>query len=145
MDRKHFFLLLIVTLIPFVGYFLNPLVAGFDSYAFVSQVCGNTVPGNLGSELFKSFLLPLFPCNFLVIKVVLFLAYFAAILGIAFWAEQAVGKERGWKVAFVSATISPLLFFEALKFENDIFGWALSFIGLWLIFRFFNRKSKVYK
>jgi len=131
------FLLFVVCLIPFIGYFANPLLAGFDSYAFASEVCGHGVEDSLGSELFKS-LLFVFPCNFFLIKVVLFIVYFIAIVALALWGEEVLGKERGWLVGFVSATISPLLFFEALKFENDIFGWSLSFVALCLLFKGFS-------
>ena len=131
MDRKYLLLLFVVTFIPFMGYMLNPFLAFNDSYAFLSEVCGRPVVSDLGSGFFKEFVLPLFPCNILVIKLVLFCLYFVSILAIWGFGRELVGKEKGFRVAFVSATLSPLLFFEAMKFENDIFGWCLAFIGLW--------------
>ena len=143
MKFKYVALLFVVCLIPFMGYFLNPNLAFNDSYAFLSSVCGvEDVGGDLGSFVFKDFLLPLFPCNVLFIKFVLFLTYFSCILLIGLFAENIVGSGKGWKVAFVSATLSPLLFFEAMKFENDIFGWLFCLLGLWCIS--FLANGKVY-
>lgn len=133
MDLKYLLVLFLVCFIPFIGYFANPLLAFNDSYAFLSQTCGRPVLSDLGSGFFKEFVLPLFPCNIFLIKLVLFGLYFVSILSVWGFARELVGEGKGFRVAFVSATLSPLLFFEAMKFENDIFGWCLCFLSFWVI------------
>ncbi|MEO5350116.1 MAG: hypothetical protein H7836_10775 [Magnetococcus sp. YQC-3] len=118
MNRKQLGLLLFVSLVPFIGYLLNPNIAYTDSYAFLMGSCG----------LHPNFIIPLMPCNIFAIKGILVGLYAVSIFSLAFFGQKVLGKE-GWKVGFYSATLSPLIFQLALAFENDIFGWALVFLG----------------
>ena len=118
MNRRQVALLLFVCLVPFIGYFLNPNLAYTDSYAFLGGACG----------LNQNYFIPLVPCNVLAIKTILVGLYAVSIFSLAFFGEKVLG-ERGWRVGFYSATLSPLLFQLGMNFENDIFGWTLVFVG----------------
>ena len=130
MNRKEISILLFVTVIPFVGYLFNPLLAYGDSYAFLGGACG------VNSE----FVIPFVPCNVFVIKIILLLLYVVSVFAIAKFGESVVGEKLGWRVGLYSAALTPLLFQEALKFENDIFGWSLAFVGL-MFFGYFIKFS----
>ncbi len=123
MNRNQLYILLFVTIIPFIGYLFNPLLAYGDSYAFLGGACG----------INSSFVIPFVPCNIFVIKLILLCLYVVSIFAIAKFGESVVGEKLGWRVGLYSAALTPLLFQEALKFENDIFGWSLAFVGLMLI------------
>ena len=142
MDFKVTILLIAVCFLSFSGYwFFNPLINGTDSYAFLTVVCdSNTVKGNLGSELFFG-LLPLFPCDVLVVKLFLFVCFVVCTLSIAFFGENIVGKD-GWRAGLFAATLSPLLFMEVTKFENDIFGITLTCISFALFSVIFKGDEK---
>lgn len=121
MDKKNACLLLFVCVVPFIGYFLNPFLAYYDSYAFLSGACG-LFEGN-------SYLLPLAFCNHFLNKLILLGLYVVSIFCVAFFGEKVYDKQLGWRVGLYSATLTPLFFQEAMKFENDIFGWTLVFVG----------------
>ena len=123
MNKNNVIILFFVTIIPFIGYLFNPLLAYFDSYAWLGGTCGMNT----------QFVIPFIPCNIFLIKLVLMSMYILSIFCIARFGESVLGKKIGWKVGLYSATLSPLLFQEALKFENDIFGWSFSFMGLMLV------------
>jgi hypothetical protein len=118
MNRKQVALLLFVCVVPFIGYFFNPNLAYTDAYAFLGGACG----------LNQKYIIPLIPCNVLAIKTILVGLYAVSIFSLAFFGEKVLG-ERGWRVGFYSATLSPLLFQLGMNFENDIFGWSLVFVG----------------
>lgn len=134
MDKKVVLLLLFVCIIPFVGYFLNPNLAYYDSYAFFGGSCG----------LNQSFIIPFVPCSVIAVKVVLLVSYTASIFSIAFFGEKVFGRD-GWRVGFYSATLSPLLFQEFMKFENDFVGMTLVFVAFGLFGLYRASKSRLNK
>ena len=123
MNKEEVFALFLVCLIPFMGYIINPNLAYYDSYAFLSNACGTNYNLSGANEI-----LNLLPCNVFLIKIILFSLYFLSILAIAFAGEKYCSK-NGWRAGFYSASLTPLLFQEAMKFENDIFGWSIFFIA----------------
>ena len=125
MNRKEASLLLAAACIPFIGYFLNPNLAYLDAFAFLSQTCGISYSGTHQALPF----LPFIPCNVIIIKTILLGLYIISVFSIAIMGEKMC-SDNGWRTGFYAACLTPLLFQEAMKFENDIFGWSLSFIGL---------------
>jgi len=92
----------------------------------------------------QNYIIPLVPCNILIIKTILVGLYILSVFSIAFFGEKVI-KENGWRVGFYSATLTPLLFQEAMKFENDIFGWALIFLSFAVFSLSLNRQNKLIK
>lgn len=133
MNRKQIFLLLFVCIVPFIGYFLNPNLAYFDSYAFLGGSCG----------LNQNYIIPFVPCSIGAVKLVLLGLYIVSIFSIAKFGENILEK-NGWRVGFYSATLTPLLFQEAMKFENDIFAWSMIFLSF-ACFSFWFRAEKTKK
>ena len=41
-------------------------------------------------------------------------------------------KEKAYLLPIYFATLTPLIFIEVLRFENDFFGWGLAFVALGL-------------
>ncbi len=120
MNRKNVLLLFVFCLIPFVFYFFHPLLHYFDSYAFLAGACG----------VDTGFVIPFVPCNIFLIKILLFFCFFISTLAISVFGEQFIGKVNGWRVGLFAICFCPLFFREVVKFENDVFGWTLAFIGL---------------
>jgi len=121
--------LAILAAVPFSLYTLfRTDLRGFDSYAFLSQACGNFTIES--TPPIANFVLSFIPCNILAIKVCLFLLFFLSLCGIAHLGSLYSPK-KGWLAALFSF-LSPSLFFEATKFENDQFAipilvWAAYF------------------
>lgn len=120
MNKKNVFTLFVFCLIPFLFYFFHPLLHYFDSYAFLAGSCG----------VDTGFVIPFVPCNIFLIKLLLFVCFFISTIAISVFGEQFIGKVNGWRVGLFAITFCPLFFREVVKFENDVFGWTLAFIGL---------------
>ena len=122
-------------MVPFAIYaIIRTDLRGFDPYAFLSQSCGGFVVN--GTPLLADLVTKAMPCNVLAIKGVLFLLFFASILGIA-CLGTLFNKEKGW-LAGLFSFLSPLLFFEATKFENDAFAIP---ILIWSMFFFYKARQ----
>lgn len=139
--KHQFLLILFASIAPFIGLILRGVVWGADSFAFMAVACGQTQYTNfLSSPVWFTSFLPLFSCNIYFVGLVMFLFYFLALIGLwvfgkRFFLENhwlGVMKDSSWKFVFVVASITPLFFLEVLRFENDFFGWTLSFIALGL-------------
>jgi len=139
--KHQFMLIFLAASAPFIALSLRGIVWGADSFAFLAVACGqNSYASFLGSPSWFTSLLPFFNCNITLISLVMFLFYFLALLGLwifskRFFVENSwlgVIKDSSWKYVFVVASITPLFFLEAMRFENDFFGWTLSFMALGL-------------
>lgn len=138
---QQFVLIFLAALAPFIGLLLRGVVWGADSFAFMAVACGQTQYVNsLSSPSWFASLLPFFSCNILFISLIMFFFYFFALLGLwvfgkRFFVEKSwlgITQDFSWKFVFVLASVTPLFFLEALRFENDFFGWTLSFMALGL-------------
>jgi len=74
-----------------------------------------------------------FNCNILAIKVALFLLFFVSLIGIA-CLGKAFYPKNGWMAALFSF-LSPNLFFEATKFENDQFATPLLIFACYFFYK----------
>lgn len=144
--KQQVLLVLGVAMLPFISLLLRGQVWGADSFAFLSVACGNVQHVDKLGHLFFAQFVPLFGCNLLFIFFIMFLFYFLALLGIWVFAKTIfVGEwfskwdDKAFLLPVCVGTITPLFFVEGLRFENDFFGWTLSFMGLGLISILYKR------
>lgn len=130
-----FLYLFFVCLVPFLFYFVNPLLAYYDSYAFLSGTCG----------LIDVYMLPFVPCNIFFIKLLLFFCFFVSVLSISVFGEQILGKKVGWRAGLFAVAFCPLFFQQFIKFENDVFGLTLGFVSLALFSIALNKNKLTHK
>jgi hypothetical protein len=135
MNKKQGLILFIICLIPFLFYFVHPLLHYFDSYAFLAGSCG----------IDTGFVIPFIPCNIFLIKLLLFFCFLVATFSISIFGEQIIGKKLGWRVGLFAVAFCPLFFREIVKFENDVFGWTLAFVGLAVFSIGLTNKKHLYK
>lgn len=128
--HSPFFLYFILLLIPFSIYFFRPDFAGVDTYGFLLLVCnGDNYAGLQGFQLgFFSLL----PCNFFLLKALLFFCalvsgWFVLLLASLF------SKEWGrmpWLLFF-----SPLAVLTFAQLENDQFAYPFLFASVYFFYR----------
>lgn len=70
--------------------------------------------------------------------------YFLGLLGVWFLGNY-VFKSKGILLPIYVGSLTPLFFIEALRFENDLFAWTLSFLGLGLFCLYLEAKNKPLK
>lgn len=138
---QQFCLVFLAAFAPFIGLLLRGVVWGSDSFAFLAVACGQEKYSLfLSSPGWFTSLLHFFNCNIFLIGLTMFVFYFLALIGLwvfgkRFFIEKSwfgITKDSSWKYVFVLSSITPLFFIEFLRFENDFFGWTLSFIALGL-------------
>lgn len=137
LSHKQIAIVFILAVIPFAFYtILRPDLVGYDSYAFYSQACGKFAVN--GTPLIADFILKNLPCNIYATKGVLFLLFFATLLGIAHLGSL-FHKEKGYLAALFSF-LAPTLFFHAIRLENDQLAYP---ILIWATY--FYYKSRITK
>ncbi len=137
LSHKQIAIIFILATIPFAFYtFLRPDLSGYDSYAFLTQSCGQFTLQ--GTPIIADFVLKNIPCNIYAIKGILFLLFYASLLGIASLGSL-FHKEKGWYAAIFSF-LAPTLFFFAIRFENDQLAYPLL---IWATYFFY--KSRITK
>jgi len=80
------------------------------------------------------------PCNFLFLKLILFLLFFAGVLIIALTGEL-INKDYGW-LAGIFTFLSPILFRTAFKLENDAFALPFIFASIFFFVKFLKQNQK---
>jgi hypothetical protein len=125
MDKKFFFVLFLVSLLPYLFYFLSPNLVGVDSWANFNYVCG--IGSYVPPEAW-GFVLDLFVCNVWFVKLVQFVSYFVVVYCVALLGER-VFEKNGWKLGVLAAGMCPLLFQVSLNFEAQWFGFVVAWIG----------------
>ena len=137
LSHKQILVIFLLAAIPFAIYtILRPDLAGYDSYAFYSQACGNFTLK--GTPIIADLLLKNIPCNIYAIKGILFTLFFATLLGIASLGSLFHAK-KGWMAAIFSF-LAPVLFFHAIRLENDQLAYP---ILIWATYFFY--KSRITK
>jgi len=135
-------LIFFVALAPLIALFLRGIVWGADSFAFMAVSCGQTIFANkLSSPLWFTDLLPYLNCNFYLLVVVMFFFYLLALFGLKIFGEKLFG-EQGFLFPIVVGSVTPLVFFEAVRFENQFFSWTMSFMVLGL-FALYLKNNKL--
>ncbi len=126
-----FFLFFFLLLIPFLAYFARPDFVGMDSYGYLLMVCqNNTIAGVIGLPFY---IFSLLPCNFLVLKAVLFALAFVSG---CFIIKMAIlfSPKNGWKAAYL-VFLSSVPVLEFVKLENDQFAFPLLFASVYFFFK----------
>lgn len=121
MERKHLLFLFFLTAVPFFVYIFGKFAfIGMDTYYFLDFICYNGVLGN--ESLLFQHILSFLPCNFAVLKGILFLLAFLTVVGVAKTGE--LFYKNGW-LAGLFVFFAPVFFFEFAKFENDQFAFPI--------------------
>jgi hypothetical protein len=140
MKVKHYVILFIICLIPFIFYLNKFGFIGADGYYFMLQVCANeplrdTMP--IGQTIFR-----LMPCSFEYAKLILFGLFFISTLIVAKLGE--LFHKHGW-LAGVFVFLSPLWISEFLKFEDDVFSYPILFGAMYVFLKGVKEKKKRYQ
>lgn len=107
---------------------LRGSVWGSDSFAYWAYSCfGNVVLNDSNSFLF--FVKNIVNCNLFNLAVIISFLYFLVLLSIYFFGKKWF-KDKAYLLPIYFACLTPLIFIEVLRFENDFFGWSLAFIAL---------------
>lgn len=128
--------------LPFLALLVRGIGWGADSFAFYAATCGKPVLHQLSSPFFAQFL-PLLNCNFFFISFVMFLFSGLAVFGLYLFFRNFENKYWSERLVLYSLTLTPLVFFEFMRFENDLFGWSIAFFGLGLSTWLFTHNKKV--
>lgn len=133
---------LILFVLPFFLYQVRDGFHEQDSYYFLNKVCDQDTTHwieGYSSPPLSTFLFTHLPCNDFLLKTLLFIAYGISLLAI-FFIGELVKKGSGWFVVLFSS-LSPILLFASLHFENDAFAYPMMFIGLYFFLRFLKFKE----
>ncbi len=144
MKLKHAFALFLLCLILFAFYLPKEGFRGYDSYYFLNFVCkGDSFdqfqPINMAP--LSLLLFPGLPCDFVLLKLLLFLLFFAGVLIIAFTGEL-INKEYGW-LAGAFTFLSPILYRTAFKLENDAFALPFIFASIFYFVKFLKQNQRI--
>ncbi len=124
--------LVFVAFAPIIGLLLRGLVWGADSFAFWALACGQTQwANNLSSHFWFTNIVPFFGCNFFLLLLVMFFFNLLWVLGL-FLVGKHFFLEDNRVILFVLSVVglTPLIFLEMLRFENQFFSLALAFLVL---------------
>jgi hypothetical protein len=143
MDFSKYWLpiLVVVAALPGLTVLLRGLVWGSDSFGFWAVSCGRSEFARYLSSpnWFVWFLENIVACDLYRLVFIMFLLYFFALLGVYQIGKQLFG-EKGWMLPILVGCLTPLFFIEALRLENDFFGWTLMFVAVGLILIAFKGK-----
>ena len=130
-----FFLLLSI---PFTVYAIRPDFAGVDTYGFLLLTCkGNTAAGITG---LPKIIFEALPCNFLLLKTMLFFCAYASgcfIIALA----RLFSKENGGKLAWL-LFLSPATVISFIPLENDALGFPFLFAAQFFFYKGLIEKNK---
>jgi len=140
-DKKIVFVILISFFLPSFLYFVTPNFLGYDSYYFLSEICGGNpiyTPDQY-APLINPILYAL-PCNELLLKLVLVCLFGCSLLTIYYTIALCYPKQGHWGILF--ACVSPILLYNSFKFENDAFGFPIMFISLYFFLKYLKNFKK---
>lgn len=141
-SKKQALALLFLCTLSFAPYFLHPFFVDADPYYFLNHICKENYAPYLPSENFSANLLfDILPCNFFLLKLLLFAGFFLSVLAIAF-TGSLFDEKNGW-LAGVFSFLSPVLAREYLKLENDQFAYFFLFWALYFFYKAKLQKSKI--
>jgi len=133
LNNKQIALLFFITLIPFFIFSIGRFdFVGADTYYFLNHVCGEGELNELDlTRTFFDFL----PCNFIVLKTMLFFLCFSCVFSIALVGEF-FNKKNGW-MAGLWLFLSPIFFLEFTKLENDQIAYPFLFLAIYFFYKGF--------
>ena len=138
MKPNPFLLFFFLLLIPFIAYFFRPDFIAMDSYGFLLLTCQNSNVAGISGLPFLLF--SALPCNFMVLKGILFLL---AFISGCFVIKMATlfSPENGWKASYF-VFLSSVFVLEFAKLENDAFGFVFLFASLYYFFKAVKTEKK---
>lgn len=145
--KKPWFLMLIGIGV-FAPIYLVSGLNGYDSYAFLNQVC---IPGYWHSPLnslpsfpfvhfVQEFVFSLIPCNLFLIKTLLLFLFLSSLMITRMMAGYVLGEE-GWLAPYFLFMVPANFLFFFWKFENDTLGFPLALLGIMLLAWAFYREK----
>jgi len=141
---KHAFALFVLCLILFAFYLPKEGFRGYDSYYFLNFICKSDSFEQFGQINIEPLALLVFsglPCDFVLLKLMLFLLFFAGVLIIAFTGEL-INKDYGW-MAGAFTFLSPILYRTAFKLENDAFALPFMFASVFYFVKFLKQNKRI--
>lgn len=147
LSNKFFAILLVAVAfcLPSILYLVSPGFLGYDSYYFLTEVCGGNQIYNAPTNApLHDMLLPYLPCNDFLLKAVL-----VALFGVALLTIYAITRLRYKEHAhmgIVFALVSPVLLYNSFKFENDAFAFPIMFVALYFFLKYLdsNKQKKIF-
>lgn len=134
--NKNWLLFFLVGFAPGIALLLRGLVWGADSFAFWGVSCGlDKYALKLASpSWFVWFIQEIINCNFFVLVFFMIVFYLASLWGIYQFGKNLFAHQA-LLFPILVGSLTPLFFIEALRFENDFFGWCLAWfgVGLWFL------------
>lgn len=127
-SKKQYAILFLICFLAFSFYFVRPDLVGTDTYFFLQGVC---FKGDLGQEsALTKLIFTNLPCNFTLLKGVLFLLLLSSTIIVAHTGEL-FNKDRGWLLG-VFVFLSPAWQRNFYYLENDQFAFPILFLALYL-------------
>lgn len=133
--NRNWVLFFFVGVAPGLALLLRGLVWGADSFAFWGVSCGlEKYALKLASpSWFVWFIQNIINCNFFVLVFFMIVFYLASLWGIYQFGKNLFAHQA-LLFPILVGSLTPLFFIEALRFENDFFGWCLAWFGVGLYF-----------
>ncbi len=126
-----YIILFTLLIIPFIAYLYRPDFIGWDPYGFLLLTCkANNIAGITGiPHTLYTFL----PCNFIILKTILFtLAFTSGCFIIKL--SKLFSPKHGWRAAYL-IFLSSVYVLEFSKLENEAFAFTLLFASAYYFFK----------
>lgn len=122
MRLKEIGLLALLLFVPFGFYFFTPYIFGTDTFLYLSNICNGTpLPADSPAT---QFVFSLLPCNFVVLKLLLYFLALVCLLGVAQTGNLLY--KNGW-LAALFVFLNPLFVFGMAQLENENFAMPFLF------------------
>jgi len=138
-------LVLVAFLLPSILYLGSSNFLGYDSYYFLTQVCGgNPIYDAPTNAPLHDLLLPYLPCNDFLLKLVLVTLFGMALLTI--YAITRIRYKEHAHLGTLFALVSPILLYNAFKFENDAFAFPIMYASLYFFLKYLDsgKQKKIF-
>jgi hypothetical protein len=132
LNKKNVFLILILTILIYVPFFVRPSFIGADPYYYLNHIC--LQDSVFQRPIIQSFVFDLLPCDFFVIKLVMLLLVFFGFVFLALIVEHFFVGKGLWGV-FLVYGLSPILFYFVFKLENDLVAFPLLVLAILFYFK----------
>jgi len=134
-------LVLVAFLLPSILYLGSNNFLGYDSYYFLTDVCGgNPIYDAPTNAPLHDLLLPLLPCNDFLLKLVLIALFGVALLTI--YAITRIRYKEHAHLGVLFACVSPILLYNSFKFENDAFAFPIMYASLYFFLKYLDSEKK---
>ncbi|GAG78402.1 unnamed protein product, partial [marine sediment metagenome] len=128
---NSYIILFTLLIIPFIAYLYRPDFIGWDPYGFLLLTCkANNIAGITG---IPHYIYTILPCNFIILKTILFsLAFISGCFIIKL--SKLFSPKHGWRAAYL-IFLSSVYVLEFSKLENEAFAFTLLFASTYFFFK----------